>query len=302
MVARGNGATRIGRLTLLSPAVLLKNALGFTLVTGTIPASISVTWTMVAVVIAGALAVATWVFLRLQGVETWEATRRQAWAVTAAITSLCIVPVLLADANYDVAAPRPNAAPAIPQLFARGNGSFALVDTGAPMPVRCCGTILNRDLTPVGTDEDTRQDLLILLPVETSRAIADVSLRLDGQAGLTVVADPVAVASATQHLEAHSYAEGTGPVAPDGHRISDGWIVRVPVAVHPSKPWDIGGNRYPLNVAATYTVAGEPPRTLMARTAVNAQVSSGIYEMAMAGSIIPVFCFGASLMRWRRTR
>src|SRR4029077_9571340 len=29
MVARGNGATRIGRLTLLSPAVLLKNALGF---------------------------------------------------------------------------------------------------------------------------------------------------------------------------------------------------------------------------------------------------------------------------------
>src|SRR4029077_4637931 len=63
MVARGNGATRIGRLTLLSPAVLLKNALGFTLVTGTIPASISVTWTMVAVVIAGAIAVATWVFL-----------------------------------------------------------------------------------------------------------------------------------------------------------------------------------------------------------------------------------------------
>jgi len=302
MVARGNGATRIGRLTLLSPAVLLKNALGFTLVTGTIPASISVTWAMVAVVIAGALAVATWVFLRLQGVETWEATRRQAWAVTAAITSLCIAPVLLADANYDVAAPRPSAAPAIPQLFARGNGSFALVDTGAPMPVRCCGTILNRDLTPVGTDEDTRQDLLILLPVETSRAIADVSLRLDGQAGLTVVADPAAVASATQHLEAHSYAEGTGPAAPDGHRISDGWIVRVPVAVHPSKPWDIGGNRYPLTVAATYTVAGEAPRTLMARTAVNAQVSSGIYEMATAGSIIPVFCFGASLMRWRRTR
>src|ERR1035438_1417524 len=37
MVAQGNGATRTGHLTLLSPAVLLKNALGFTLAAGSIP-------------------------------------------------------------------------------------------------------------------------------------------------------------------------------------------------------------------------------------------------------------------------
>jgi hypothetical protein len=168
--------------------------------------------------------------------------------------------------------------------------------------VRCCGTILNRDLTPIGTDEDTRQELLILLPVETSRAITDFTLRVSGQAGLEVVTDAAAVAAAAQRLEPHSYAEGTGPVAPDGHRTSNGWIVRVPVTVHPSSPWDIGGDRYPLTVTATYSIVGEPPRTLMARTAVNAQVSSGIYEMSIAGSIAPVFCFGAALRRWRRTR
>src|ERR1700687_1845690 len=39
MVAQANGATRTGHLALMSPAVLLKNALGFTLVAGSIPAT-----------------------------------------------------------------------------------------------------------------------------------------------------------------------------------------------------------------------------------------------------------------------
>src|SRR5262249_1638514 len=75
MVARGNGATYAGRLALLSPAVLLKNALGFTLVTGMIPATTTMTWIASAVVIAGAIVISAWTFLRLQGVETWETTR-----------------------------------------------------------------------------------------------------------------------------------------------------------------------------------------------------------------------------------
>src|SRR5438477_1347276 len=98
MVARGNGASHIGRLTLLSPAVLLKNALGFTLVTGTIPATTALTWISIVLMIAGAFAVAAWAFLRLQGVETWETTRGQAWTVAAAITALGVVPIVFADA------------------------------------------------------------------------------------------------------------------------------------------------------------------------------------------------------------
>jgi hypothetical protein len=303
MVARGNGATRVGALTLLSPAVLLKNALGFTLVTGTIPATTTLTWITVVTVVAGAFVVAAWTFLRLQGVETWETTRRQAWTLTVAIGALCVVPVLFADRNYDVPAPRPNTAPAIPAMFARGNGSFALTDPGAPMPGRCCGTILNRDAWPIATDQDTRQDVLILLPVETNRAIANLALRADGQSGLTVVVDSAALASATQHLEAHTYDNDVGPLAPDGHHVKTGWIARVPVTLHPTSPWDIGGDRYPLTVAVTYTVAGEDmPRMLTARTAVNAQVPTGMYEMALGGAILPMFCFAAAIARWRRTR
>ncbi len=303
MVARGNGATHIGALALLSPPVLLKNALGFTLVTGTIPATASLTWITIVLMIAGAFVVAAWTFLRLQGVETWETTRRQAWALTVAIGALCVIPVLFADRNYEVAAPPRTTAPAIPAMFARGNGSFALTDPGAPMPVRCCGTILNRDATPIGTDQDTRQDLLILLPVETSRAVTDFSLRLDGQSGLTVVVDPAALASKTPPLEEHTYDNDVGPLAPDGHHVKTGWIARVPVTVHPTSPWDIGGDRYPLNVTATYTPAGETaPRTVAARAAVNAQVPAGMYEMAAGGAILPMFCFGAAIVRWRRTR
>ena len=43
MVAQGNGATRTGHLALASPVVLLKNALGFTLVAGSIPATTTLT-------------------------------------------------------------------------------------------------------------------------------------------------------------------------------------------------------------------------------------------------------------------
>ena len=42
-----------------------------------------------------------------------------------------------------------------------------------------------------------------------------------------------------------------------------GWIARVPVTLHPTNPWDIGGDRYPLTITVTYTVAGETaPRML----------------------------------------
>jgi len=106
----------------------------------------------------------------------------------------------------------------------------------------------------------------------------------------------------TQRLEAHTYDNDVGPLAPDGHHVKTGWLARVPVTIHPRQPWDIGGNRYPLNVTATYSVDGDAPRTLMARTAVNAQVATGLYEMAAAGSILPLLCFAASIVRWRRTR
>src|SRR4029077_13760366 len=81
LVAQGNGATRTGHLTLLSPAVLLKNAFGFTLAVGSIPATTARTWISLLAVIIGAFALGVWAFLRAQGVETWEATRGQRWII-----------------------------------------------------------------------------------------------------------------------------------------------------------------------------------------------------------------------------
>ena len=303
MVAQGNGATRTGHLTLLSPAVLLKNALGFTLVAANVPATTTRTWISLLVIVAGAFLLAVWVFLRAQGVETWEASRWQRWIITVSIAAMAVLPVVLADTNYDRPAPPPTNAPAVRGLFARAGSSLALVPPGGQLPARCCSTILNREAWPFGTDTPTRQDLLLLLPVDTTQMIVDLHVQVSGENGLEATADPEALARAGQHLETRTYTGGLGPAAADGHHVETGWLVRVPVTLVPTRPWDIGGDRYPLHVAATYAVAGDAgARTFDARGAVNAQVSSAIYEMAAAAMLLPCICLAAAIVRWRRTR
>jgi hypothetical protein len=304
MVARGNGASRVGRVALMSPAVLLKNALGFTLVAASVPAGTIATWISFLVVVIGAFSLAVWVFLNMQGVETWESTPSQRWALTLGIVAICLFPIMVADRNYDNPAPPANNAPAIRGLFARGTSSFALTAPGGRLPARCCGTILNRDTwPPFGTDERTRQDLVVLLPVDATQHVTDLNVQVAGEAGLRVMTEPDAVASAVSTLETHTYANDIGPQAPDGHRVVNGLIARVPITLEPTKPWDIGGDRYPLTATARYQVAGESqPRTVTARLAIEAQVSRGIYEMGAASAILPLLCFGMAFTRWRQTR
>jgi hypothetical protein len=295
MVARGDGATRSGHIALASPAVLLKNALGFTLAVGSIPATTFLTWISLGFIVIGALVLAAWVFLRAQGVETWETSRGQRWLIALAIAAIIVVPVVLADTDYDATAPAPNLAPTLRGIFTRGSGSLALVPSGRQLPARW-SPLLDRE-APLGTDERTRQDMLLLLPVDAAQSVADLHVQIGGDNGLQVTTE------LAPQLEAHAYSNDAGPAAADGHRITNGWIVRVPVTLMPGKPWDIGGNRYPVNVAATYRVApGTETRTFNARAAVVAQVSSAIYEMSVASSVLPLICLVAALTRWRRTR
>jgi hypothetical protein len=304
LVAQGNGATRTGHLTLLSPAVLLKNAFGFTLAVGSIPATTTRTWISLLAVVIGALALAVWAFLRAQGVETWEASWGQRWTIALGIVLIVVLPVLLADTNYDKPAPHATNAPSIQRLFARAGSSLALTQPGGQPPARCCSTILNRDeWPPLGTDEPTRRDLLVLLPVDSMQRVTDVHIQVVGENGLEASGDPAALAPAPEALEKHSYANDLGPPAADGHHVVTGWVARVPVTLIPRQPWDIGGVRYPLRVTATYHVEGETAmRTFSSRAAIDAQVSKAIYEMGAASLILPLVCFGAAFKRWRRTR
>jgi hypothetical protein len=281
----------------------LKNALGFTVAVGTLPATTRLTWISFGLVVCAAFLLAAWVFLRAQGVETWEATPSQRWMVGLGVAAIVLCPLLMADHNYERLAPPVSNAPPIRALFARGNGSFAMAAPGGPMPARCCDTILNRDTVPIGIDEDTRRDLFILLPVDTSQRIGDVRVQITGDNGLHVTADTVASARLADHLESRTYPKDLGPLAPDGHRIVTGWVVRIPVTFSPTRPWDIGGVRYPMDVKATYWLAGESrPQTLTGRAAIEAEVSSAVSEMAAASGLLPLVCFGAAVIRWRRTR
>lgn len=304
LVARGNGATHTGHLTLASPAVLLKNAFGFTLAVGSIPAATTRTWISLIAVVVIAFALAVWVFLRAQGVETWETTRAQRWIIALGVAAIILVPVTVADTNYDKPAPHATNAPSIQRLFARAGSSLALASPGGPPPARCCSTILNREeWPPLGTDEPARRDLLVLLPVDTTQRVSGLHFQVTGEDGLEVTAPAVKLNPAPESLETRAYPPDAGPAAADGHHVLNGWIVRIPVTLVPSKPWDIGGVRYPLRVTGAYQVAGESAtRSFSSRAAVDAQVSEAIYEMGVASLILPLVCFGAAFKRWRRTR
>ncbi|HEX4346270.1 MAG TPA: hypothetical protein VHZ73_01795, partial [Vicinamibacterales bacterium] len=303
MVAQANGGGRTGHVALLSPAVLLKNALGFSLAAAFVPASTSRTWAAIALIVVGSLTLAAWVFLRAQGVETWEATRAQRLIITTAIAGLMVVPVLVADANYDRPAPQQNRAPAIRALFARANGNLALTLPNGQPAGRCCGTILNRDTWPISTDTRTDRVLQILLPVEADRVVSDVHVQVTGEFGLHVLVTPEVLAHAGDRLQTRQYPADLGPAMADGRHVSIGWVIAVPVALDPTAPWDIGGDRYPLTASVTYRVSGEPgEKTLTARGAIEAQVGNAIYEMGAAAAILPLFCFMAAFVRWSRTR
>ncbi|HXE62148.1 MAG TPA: hypothetical protein VN519_01330 [Bryobacteraceae bacterium] len=303
MVARGNGATKTGHLTLASPAVLLKNALGFTIAVGSIPATTLYTWLSLFIVAGGALALTYWIFLRAQGVETWEATSAQRSIIVLGILAIAAGPMMLADSNYDRPAPPPNSAPAIRGLFGRSGINLALVDPGQAVPRRCCRPVLTRDFEALGTDERSARDLLLLFPVDTSERITGLKIQVSGQDGLAVDLDDSVLARAEQNPERHPYPDDSGPLASDGHHVADGWVARIPIVLDPSKPWDIGGNRYPLSVRASYQVDGSPePRTLTARAAVEAQIPNAIYEMGAASLVFPLLCFGIAIRRWRHTR
>jgi hypothetical protein len=286
-----------------SPAVLLKNALGFTLVAANIPATAGWTWISLIVFTLGILVLAAWVFLRAQGVETWEATGRQRWTITLAIIALAAFPLIFADVNYDKAAPRPTNAPAVRGVFSRTGPNLTLVRHGGAVPFRCCSPILNREEWPYGTDQPTQRDLLLLLPVDTTQHIADLQLKIAGENGLEITADADALAQAGEHLEMRTYPNDTGPAAADGRHIPDGWVARIPITLNPTNPWDIGGNRYPLAVTATYNIEGDvQPRMFTSRAAIDAGVTSALYQMALAASILPLLSIGAAFTRWRRTR
>jgi hypothetical protein len=305
LVARGYGASATGHFVLLSPLVLLKNGLGFTLAVGSLPASTAATWITFVLVLIGSMALAAWVFLRLQGVESWEASRGQRWAVVLGIGLLILIPMLRADTDYDKPAPSPNNAPDIPGLFLRGGGNLALVEPGKPAPERCCDTLLNRDQWPTfPTDTATAQDLLIFLPVDTKTTVTGLQIQLTGQSGLQVSADPAVVGQAAQHLESYAYPADRGPTAPGGQRIATGWVARIPISFTPTHPWDLGGVRYPLDVTATYRTEGDDgqPRAVTMRGAIEAHIASAIYEMSAAGAVLPLLCLGAAFLRWRRTR
>ena len=206
---------------------------------------------------------------------------------------------MLADTNYVIIRRRLRTkAPAGRSGgFGRVAGNLTMVEAGGRLPRRCCSPLLNRETSALGTDETNRRDLLLLLPVDAAQKVDHLQVKVAGDNGLTVNTD------GGQELEAHDYANDSGPLVADGLHLAAGWVARIPVTLEPAKPWDIGGNRYPLTVTATYNLPqDEHVRSFNARGAVEAQVPNAIYEMGIVSAILPLLCLGASIRRWRKTK
>ena len=301
MAATGNGASRMGHITLTSPAVLLKNALGFAFSTRTVLSVTRMTWISLAVLVFGSLLLAAWAFLRAQGVETWEATRAQRWTIVLAILLIALFPAVFAETTYDSPAPAQNHAPSI-RLGGRQTLGAALVAQGTPFPRRWPSPVLTWDSGPLTIDKTTRRDLLLLLPVDASQKVTGLHATIEGGDGLEANADVSALNQPAPPLETHAYRNDSGPEMPDGHRLTSGWIVRIPITVVARSPWDIY-NRYPLEIAATYNVSGDPkPHMFELHAGLDARIGGAMPQMGLAAGILPLFCFGAAFTRWRRTR
>jgi len=301
MASQGNGATRTGHITLASPAVLLKNALGFTIAARTIPSHTTMTWISFAVVVFGSLLLAAWVFLQAQGVETWEATRPQRWILALALLSIALFPVIFAETTYDGIAPAQSRNPRM-DFDAWYGDNAALVSTGASENRRCCSAILNWDHPDVLVNRNNRRDLLLLLPVDPAKTVTNFHATLKGGEGLEVAADPASLQQAAPQLETHTYTNRSGPEIRQGQRLAAGGVIRIPITLVPRNPWDLSVI-YPLHIAATYAVSGDPrPQFFRENAGIRSRTGGAMAQMALPAGILPLCCFAAAFVRWRRTR
>ncbi|HEY5056631.1 MAG TPA: hypothetical protein VII58_10755, partial [Acidobacteriaceae bacterium] len=206
LALQGSGATRTGHITLASPAVLLKNALGFALGGRVIPTHTRMTWISLAVLVFGSLLLAAWVFLQAQGVETWEATRSQRWAIILSVLVISLFPPLFAETTYDKPAPPANNAPSLPRLGSRNSSSSAaLVPPHGSVPRRCCNPMLNWDRTAFSADQSHAADLLFLLPVDPAKSVTNFHASLEGGDGLELAADSSSLNQPAPPPESHAY-------------------------------------------------------------------------------------------------
>ena len=195
---------------------------------------------------------------------------------------------MLADTNYDAPAPPANSAPADPRPVRASRqqpGAGPCPAASCPRAAAARSSIATNGRHS-GTDEPTRPGISSSSCRWTPRdRSTDLHVEIAGQNGLEVDRGSAAAAGdGRQHLEVRRH-DRTGvrprPTATASRRA--GWRAS-PSRWIPTHPWDIGGDRYPLERHGDVSRRRrrQQPRTFSARGAVDAQVASAIYEMGAA--------------------
>ena len=126
------------------PSGAAKDALGFTHTTNRIPATTRMTWISLLAIVIGSLTLAAWVFLRAQGVETWESTSPATLDDCALnFRDGCVADCLCRHELRQPGAARKHCS-CNSRALPLGNGGGA-GRTWRPTPQRCCNSVLNRE-------------------------------------------------------------------------------------------------------------------------------------------------------------
>ncbi|HWG89508.1 MAG TPA: hypothetical protein VNZ52_01540 [Candidatus Thermoplasmatota archaeon] len=246
--------------------------------------------------VVGLFGAAAWIFLREQGVETWEVAPSHRGLVAALIAGVFLAPMLLTGTTY--AAANDNDDEDYADLFRPSEKLWVrLTDRGAPSLTAGFGAqggFTENDLTIGETQE---LDLLVLFPVKPGTTLTNVRITLAATPSLNLEGPRTLTLDRTTSQE-------QGPIPKPGAWEADvdtserGLVLRIPVTVRPEAPTGLGDTLYGVNATATYRASGvEGLQEGFAQTRVAAEIATASLQMWLAGAPAVLGCTVSALRR-----
>lgn len=289
------------RATHLSPVVLLVGAAGL-LPFGLVPTSPAAALAAVALPTLGLFALAAWVYVREQGVETWESTPARRTLVAVAVALVLLAPAAVAGTTYE---------PGGDRISGTTHRSMDNVHAAIVPPGTGPQEALMRDAPPpLRVGEPNAQELVVMLPANLSWRVSDLRVRVSADPRLLVEGD------VEVHFPELPTDETLAFPARDGeypHGPYELPIVRIPLTLTPTRPALFTHNAYDVLVNLTWTATPTEdvppafaqragPQKASASMPVLADVPHAGAQMALAGAPGVLACAAGAALRRLRTR
>lgn len=237
-----------------------------------------------AVTTLGFTLLSAWVYLRGQGPEDWEASPRHKGLTTLVVAAIVLAPAAAANDEYRIAEP------SAPQVHIPGarpvNILASLGEPGAsPLELDFLNPHLETADDPLAVNEDNERHLVLLLPVDPSIPVTNLTVEITIPAGRdngTYLSRNFTFEQVARNETAPlPGAIVNGPI--------EGVVLRLPLTVNPGDPHGFSKNFYVAHIHAKYDVAGEnKTRHAHAEIPIHAAVSDASEHLLIASLPAPL--------------